>query len=381
MIRLLRKSLPAALVFVVIGITATRQTARAAPPASRAAMCRVHNQLRGSMNIGSGTLIDTSDDYRQGLVLTCAHLFTDGVGQVVVQFPQSKTHQARLVAIDRQADLAALVIGNPDAAEVDIGGEAARGDTVSACGFGSDGTFRCATGAVVGAARSAGQQNLLIDDPVRSGDSGGAVFDSAGRLVAVVWGESAGITYASTGAPLRRFLQHVLGSSNRTVTTCPTGLCPSGSCPNGVCPRQPLFGNSRPQEITRTPAAPRLPRADDAHLDELRRRIAAVEQNKQDRGDYVLHSELTDFASSAHLRQLEAETRSQHNTLLARIEDLVAAGRAGKAVGSAVARAAGISGPIGWALLAAATIGGALTGRYLRRRGAGGRRAEPFPGG
>ena len=77
------------------------------------ALCRVNNRLAAFNNVGSGTLIDRSDDGREGLVLTCAHLFSEGVGEVVVSFPGGKTHGAKLVAIDREADLAALAISNP----------------------------------------------------------------------------------------------------------------------------------------------------------------------------------------------------------------------------------------------------------------------------
>ena len=63
-------------------------------------------------DIGSGTLVDKSDDGREGLVLTCAHLFSEGVGTVVVEFPGGKSHGAKVVAIDREADLAALAISD-----------------------------------------------------------------------------------------------------------------------------------------------------------------------------------------------------------------------------------------------------------------------------
>ena len=43
------------------------------------------NKLGEFTNVGSGTLIDTSES--QGLVLTCAHLFAEGAGEIVVEFP------------------------------------------------------------------------------------------------------------------------------------------------------------------------------------------------------------------------------------------------------------------------------------------------------
>ena len=52
----------------------------------QSAVCRVHNQLGGINNLGSGTLIDKSSDGREGLVVTCAHLFDEGTGDILVTF-------------------------------------------------------------------------------------------------------------------------------------------------------------------------------------------------------------------------------------------------------------------------------------------------------
>ena len=76
----------------------------------RSAVCRVHNRLATFNNVGSGTLVDKTDDGGEGLVLTCAHLFSEGTGAVVVEFPGGKTHGAKLVAIDHEADLAAQIL-------------------------------------------------------------------------------------------------------------------------------------------------------------------------------------------------------------------------------------------------------------------------------
>jgi S1-C subfamily serine protease len=151
-----------------------------------AASCRVFNRLAQFNNVGSGTLVDITEDQSEGLVLTCAHLFTEGVGQVVVEFPQGKSHGAKLVAIDRCADLAALAISKPEGPRAAVKFEVAKNQTVRACGFGPSGVYRCATGPVVGEVSDSEQVSVLIGDAVRSGDSGGGVFDSDGNLVAVV---------------------------------------------------------------------------------------------------------------------------------------------------------------------------------------------------
>ncbi|QDT76037.1 S1 family peptidase [Lacipirellula limnantheis] len=167
--------------------------------APNAASCRVHNQLSGGANVGSGTLIDVTASGERGLVLTCAHLFTEGTGQVVVEFPNGKCHGALVVAIDQQADLAALEIARPPALAVEVNQQTAAVGNLTACGFGPTGAYRCVAGPVLGYSESPGQTSVRIGGAVRSGDSGGGVFDNRGRLVAVVWGESGGVTYASTG--------------------------------------------------------------------------------------------------------------------------------------------------------------------------------------
>jgi hypothetical protein len=299
----------------------------------REALCRVHNRLATSTNVGSGTLIDKSDDASEGLVLTCAHLFNEGVGEVVVNFPTGKTHGAKLVAIDRDADLAALAISNPGNSQVSVAFQWEQSQRVQACGFGPTGDYRCAAGPIVGEASHPGQMSVMIADTVRSGDSGGGVFDAECTLVAVVWGEAGGVTYASTGVPLKKFLDRVLGRRTERVYTCPNGTCP------------------RPYNDRGTMNAPLAPelfgRGNSPALNDLARRIAALEQNKQDRGDYVTRSELGAFA---------AKPRAADSLL-----NLI-----------------GITTPAGWGIVAATTVGGWLAGRLLRR-GVGGRRGGTFP--
>jgi hypothetical protein len=294
------------------------------------ASCRVFNRLAQFNNVGSGTLVDITDDQSEGLVLTCAHLFTEGVGQIVVEFPAGKSHGAKLVAIDRGADLAALAISKPDGPRAPVKFEVTKNQTVRACGFGPSGVYRCATGPVVGEVSDAEQVSVLIGDAVRSGDSGGGVFDSDGNLVAVVWGEAGGVTYASGGPPLRSFLDRVLGRRTAFVYACPGGMCPR--------PSAPIFAPRVPRAPITQPAEAGVPGQFEA-LDELRKRIAALEQSKQDRGDYVTRGELS---------SLEGIAKPQ----------------------------AGITGLAGWGVVGVTTVGGWLAGRLMRRLG--GRRAARF---
>jgi hypothetical protein len=123
---------------------------------------------------------------------------------------------------------------------------------------------------------------------------------------------------------------------------------------------------------------------DSSLLEELKRRIALVEQNKQDRGEYVTRNELSaflprseagNFARTVDVNRLEIASSERHESLLAKIQSL--APGLGQIAGKAATGLLGISGPAGWGVLAATTIGGWLAGR-LMKRGVGGRRTQAF---
>jgi S1-C subfamily serine protease len=307
--------------------------------------CRVFNRLAQFNNVGSGTLVDVTDDGTEGLVLTCAHLFTEGVGQIVVEFPQGKSHGAKLIAIDRGADLAALAISKPDGPRATVNFAVEKNQPVRACGFGPAGAYECATGPVVGEVSDAEQVSMLIGDAVRSGDSGGGVFDSDGNLVAVVWGEAGGVTYASGGAPLRRFLDRVLGRRTAFVYACPGGTCPRPF--GGGVANRPVVPSLPASEFIGAGTPDGVPAAMIA-LNELRERIAALEQSKQDRGDYVTRGELGSFLN----------------------------GNGNSSPDAVAKRQAGITGLAGWGVVGVTTLGGWLAGRLMRRFG--GRRIGRF---
>ncbi len=342
---------------------------RAVASEARSAVCRIYNQLNGQQNIGSGTLVDRTRDGRQGLVLTCAHLFGDGVGDIVVDFPGKKSHGAKLVGIDHQADLAALVIANPSSMPVSISSEVAQAASFYACGYGSDGQYRCAVGAFVGQASAPGQMSLLIGKGVRSGDSGGGVFDNRGNLVAVVWGESQGVTYASYGRPLRQFLDRMRGQPTANASSCREGVCPQ--------PQQPLR--------RRQPERNKQPPIDDPRWPQLQAQIDRLRKEKQDRGDYVLRTDIADLARTEEIRRIESEGAKRHAGLIERIQALGQQANGvgmGRAAGMATVGLLGLSGPAGWGVLAAMTVGGWWLGSRGKRKanGARGRRRRAFLG-
>jgi hypothetical protein len=365
---------------------------------AQSASCRITNHLpTGVINLGSGTLIDTSADRQRGLVLTCAHLFAEAPGTIVVQFPGQPTHGANLLAIDRNADLAALAIARPPVAPSSVALNIDSATQLTACGFGPSGQFRAIAGPIVGVAQSQGQVSLQLRGAVRSGDSGGGVFDSTGRLVAVVWGESSGVTYASTGAPLRSFLERVVGrgaSSSSgialqpatSLAACPNGRCPligpsalypSPSAPSArPFPGGSLFGNPASTPPASAPRqTPTAIAADgectcgcDKEYAALATRLDALDRAKQDRGEFLAPAALEDYARRDELTQLAAEGRTRHDALLERIEQLgPLLGTAGRAAAPIAISALGVSGPAGWGILAAATVGSWVLGRRMKK--------------
>lgn len=330
---------------------------------SPGAVCRVQNQLPGFVNVGSGTLVDVANQGREGLVLTCWHIFREGTGKVVVQFPDGRRHGARLVAMDQRADLAALVIANPRSNPAPVSYAFDQQSRLHACGYGQSGRLRCVVGSYAGENEANGQRSMLVSGAVRSGDSGGGVFNEHGELVAVIWGERDGVTYASCGRPLRNFLGRVIGRQ-RPLATCPNGLCP-----REPTPAQPLV------PIAVTPADPGTGEhsiINDPRFEQLQAAVDDLRIGKQDRGDYLTASDLA---------ELRTESSARHESLLARMRDLTN-GREptwGQAAGAAAAGLLGLSGPAGWAVIAGTTAGGWLLGRYMTRKfgGAGGRR-HPF---
>lgn len=301
---------------------------------AQAAPCRIHNHLTdGTANVGSGTLIDVTANGERGLVLTCAHLFAEGTGRVVVEFADGQTHGALVVAVDRDADLAALEIAKPQAAAATLRESFEPTGGVRACGFGPSGEYRCIEGQMLGYSEAAGRQSLRMSGAVRSGDSGGGVFDEQGRLTAVVWGAGEGVTYASTGRPLAAFLDRVLGA-RRAKAARPAPVISAAGCVGGRCPLV-IPGRVRGAPAGSLPAA---------------------------NGGCQCAGQLA--AIAARLDGLER---------LAPRGDEVAAPPAGlggtaRVLATLATAALGISGPTGWGIIAAASVGGWLIGRRRKRR-------------
>jgi hypothetical protein len=261
-------------------------------PQSSNAHCRI---TVGDGSTGSGTLVARDDAI--GLVLTCAHLFDDSTGRIVVTFPSGRRFAARLLDRDNAHDLAALAIRRPDVEPITPTDSAPEG-TLYTCGFGPAGEFRCLRGEITGQATAAGATypSFTIRGAARPGDSGGGVLNAAGQLVGVVWGQRDGETYAMCGRPVREFLDRVLNDR--------------------AARKNQIAAETRP---SKSPA----PQIDwQAWTSEIESRIRQLDDKKQDKGDYLQPGDLNGYVRDADVPAFDETQFARRAELQSRLETL-----------------------------------------------------------
>jgi hypothetical protein len=156
---------------------------------------------------GSGTLVDARDQY--GLVVTNWHVVRDSTGKVEVVFPSGFRSQARPLKVDKDWDLAALVIWRPPIEPVRISAVPPRpGDLLTIHGYGQ-GQYRIATGHCTQffAPREDYPCEMVeLDVEARQGDSGGPIFNDRGEIAGVLFGAGEGTTIGSFAPRVQSFL-------------------------------------------------------------------------------------------------------------------------------------------------------------------------------
>lgn len=162
------------------------------------AVARVVVPERNGTSYGSGTLVDVRGDY--GLVLTNWHVVRDAAGTIDVLFPDGFRSAARALKVDRNWDLAALVIWRPPIAPVSLAlAPPQPGDPLTIAGYGR-GWYRMAAGRCtqyVAPGRDQPYEMVEVGVTARQGDSGGPIFNQQGKLAGVLFGSGGGTT---TGA-------------------------------------------------------------------------------------------------------------------------------------------------------------------------------------
>ena len=168
-------------------------------------IARVRHASGRGVSFGTASLIANRNG--KSFFITCAHLFDGGQGKTTVQFTGQRPLVAKLLEIDRQHDLALLETALVRQIPIGVDNQLGNRPLVAA-GFGGNGRLRAIQGSVSGYATPVGASlpSVRIRGSVRSGDSGGPVLNLSGQLVAVVWGERSGETFATFGKPLRRIL-------------------------------------------------------------------------------------------------------------------------------------------------------------------------------
>ncbi len=164
---ILQRSLPGIVRVVVIGRSA-------------------ENDEEGVISSGSGIVIDAG----RGEILTNSHV-VENATRLQVQLPDGRTLDARLVGRDDPADIALLTVtargltavSRTETADVRVG------DLAFAVGYPLGLEQTVTMGIVSGLGRSGIGEGLedyiQTDAPINSGNSGGALLDSAGRLVGI----------------------------------------------------------------------------------------------------------------------------------------------------------------------------------------------------
>ncbi len=206
-----------------------------APPAA----VRVIHTLGPCQSYGSGTIIH--DDGHRTVVLSCAHLFREGTGQVQVRLRDGRTVAARPKAIDTTWDLSALEIDSLGIAPIRLATVAPLpGQRLQSCGSGPNGAYQCSTGAVQGYANGSNTktyETLCLTGSARDGDSGGPVLNQRGELVGVLWGTDGRTVHATYCGRIRKFLANLL--PNLGVFRPPAGKTPAIDPPQTVLPGEP----------------------------------------------------------------------------------------------------------------------------------------------
>jgi serine protease Do len=177
------------------------------PVAPHPAVARIIVPEEDAIAYGSGTLVDARDQY--GLVVTNWHVVRDSKGKVEVVFPSGFRSQARPLKVDKDWDLAALVIWRPPIEPVHISAFPPKpGDLLTIHGYGQ-GQYRIATGHCTqffAPKESFPCEMVELDVEARQGDSGGPIFNDRGEIAGVLFGAGEGTTIGSFAPRVQSFL-------------------------------------------------------------------------------------------------------------------------------------------------------------------------------
>lgn len=163
-------------------------------------------------NGGSGAYI------KDGLILTCRHLFSRKNNDAKIIFNNGETIRAKFIKSDKIWDLAVMrLVKLPKKIKpIRLARKIPKvGDYLHSVGFGSRGKIRWATGKLK--SFSTTNRNTKTNDNFkinnggsRKGDSGGPIFNNTGELVGVLWGATRNSTDGTQVGRCLTFLEGTL---------------------------------------------------------------------------------------------------------------------------------------------------------------------------
>ncbi len=179
-------------------------------PTPNPAVARITAVEGNTLAQGSGTLVDIRG--QSGLIVTNWHVVRGAKGPIVATFPDGFRSAATVLKVDKDWDLAALLIWRPDAAPIAISTTAPRpGDALTIAGYGS-GNYRAVTGRCtqyVAPGMHMPYEMVEVAAQARQGDSGGPILNERGELAGVLFGAGGGTTSGSFCGRVRWFLDSV----------------------------------------------------------------------------------------------------------------------------------------------------------------------------
>lgn len=228
------------------------------------------NSGDGSRSGGSSTGIS------KWMVVTNVHVVGNASRAEVLHPLSGKRWNGYVAARDAAADVALIYIPEGDVEWVDLGDDPQPNQECTLYGYGGDTVLKMGRGRYLSAGGSRGGGVPVWDAAVESisGDSGGGLFDSQGRLCSVNWGGGPGRGSASTPVRYvkeltRQWVQEFIQKDPKahqlfgSAGGCFGGFCrPGGGSPSyggggGIPPKQPI--GQLPEPSTPIQAPPTQP--------------------------------------------------------------------------------------------------------------------------
>ncbi len=203
---------------------------------------------------GSGAFV--ADSLGTSYVLTAAHIFRDGRGQISAQSLDGRVFAASLVLASDEHDVALLRVDIPaDVPTLTVSESWPRqGETVWRAGFGPDETLKELSGTVKGYVktdRCDAYETLKIDGPARQGDSGGPVYNADGEIVGVVWGTDGQDAYATYCGRVLKTLCDFSPTFDPDATPAPP--LPEEPLPSQLADFQPVKSEAKAESASAAP--------------------------------------------------------------------------------------------------------------------------------